>query len=286
MNQMNPEMILAIAAFILLLVTVAKGVRQVPQGFKWVVQRLGKYNSTLNPGLNFIIPYIDVVEFKVTTKDIVLDIPSQEVITKDNAVLITNAVAYINIVSPEKAVYGVEDYVIAIQTLVQTSLRSIVGEMSLDDALSSRDHIKAKLKAAISDDISDWGITLKTVEIQDINPSGTMQKAMEEQAAAERGRRATVTRADGDKQAAILKAEGELEASKREAEAQVILAEASKRAITKVTEAIGEKEMPVVYLLGEKYISSLQNLSESDNTKFVVFPADIPAAIQGMMGKK
>jgi regulator of protease activity HflC (stomatin/prohibitin superfamily) len=286
MNQMNPEMILAIAAFILLLVTVAKGVRQVPQGFKWVVQRLGKYNSTLNPGLNFIIPYIDVVEFKVTTKDIVLDIPSQEVITKDNAVLITNAVAYINIVSPEKAVYGVEDYVIAIQTLVQTSLRSIVGEMSLDDALSSRDHIKAKLKAAISDDISDWGITLKTVEIQDINPSGTMQKAMEEQAAAERGRRATVTRADGDKQAAILQAEGELEASKREAEAQVILAEASKRAITKVTEAIGDKEMPVVYLLGEKYISSLQNLSESDNTKFVVFPADIPAAIQGMMGKK
>ena len=249
---MEPSMILAIAVFVFLLVTVAQGVRQVPQGFKWVVQRLGKYSSTLNPGLNFIIPYIDTVAFKVTTKDIVLDIPSQEVITKDNAVIITNAVAYINIVSPEKAVYGVENYVIAIQTLVQTSLRSIVGEMNLDDALSSRDHIKAKLKAAISDDIADWGITLKTVEIQDINPSSTMQQAMEEQAAAERGRRATVTRADGDKQAAILKAEGELEASKREAEAQVILADASKQAITKVTEAIGEKELPVVYLLERK----------------------------------
>jgi regulator of protease activity HflC (stomatin/prohibitin superfamily) len=277
--------ILAIAVVAFLFITLAQGVRQVPQGFKWVVQRLGKYHTSLKPGLNFIIPYVDSVAFKVTTKDIVMDIPSQEVITKDNAVLITNAVAYINIVSPEKAVYGVENYIIAIQTLVQTSLRSILGEMSLDDALSSRDHIKSKLKAAISDDIADWGITLKTVEIQDINPSGTMQSAMEEQAAAERARRATVTRADGDKQAAILKAEGVLEASKREAEGQVILAEASKRSITLVTEAIGEKEMPVVYLLGEKYISSLQNLSSSDNTKFVVFPADIPAAIKGLMGR-
>ena len=283
---MEPSIILALAVFTFLLITVAQGVRQVPQGFKWVVQRLGKYSTTLTPGLNFIIPYVDTVAFKVTTKDIVLDIPSQEVITKDNAVIITNAVAYINIVSPEKAVYGVENYVIAIQTLVQTSLRSIVGEMNLDDALSSRDHIKAKLKAAISDDIADWGITLKTVEIQDINPSSTMQQAMEEQAAAERGRRATVTRADGDKQAAILKADGELEASKRAAEAQVILADASKQAITKVTEAIGEKELPVVYLLGEKYISSLQQLSESGNSKFVVLPADIPAALQGLMGKK
>jgi len=285
MEILTPSFILAIAVLIFLLVTVAKGVRQVPQGYKWVVQRLGKFNTSLTPGLNFLIPYIDNVAFKVTTKDIVLDIPSQEVITKDNAVLVTNAVAYINIVSPEKAVYGVENYVIAIQTLVQTSLRSIIGEMTLDEALSSRDHIKSKLKEAISDDISDWGITLKTVEIQDINPSPTMQQAMEEQAAAERARRATVTRADGDKQAVILTAEGALEASKREAEAQVILAEASKRAISLVTEAIGEKELPVIYLLGEKYISSLQELSSSDNSKFVVFPADIPGALKGMMGK-
>ncbi len=283
---MEPALILTAAIFVFLLVTVAKGVRQVPQGNKWVVQRLGKYYTSLNPGLNFVIPYIDSIAYKVTTKDIVLDIPSQEVITKDNAVIMTNAVAYINIVSPEKAVYGVEDYIIAIQTLVQTSLRSIVGEMSLDDALSSRDHIKAKLKAAISDDIADWGITLKTVEIQDINPSGTMQAAMEEQAAAERARRATVTRADGDKQAAILKAEGKLEASRREAEAQVILAQASQTAIELVTSAVGDKELPVAYLLGEKYITSLQNLSASENSKFVVFPADIPAAIKGLMGSR
>ena len=283
---MEPALLITFAISAFVIVTALKGVRQVPQGYKWVVQRLGKFSSSLNPGLNFIIPYIDVVAYKITTKDIVLNIPSQEVITKDNAVLITNAVAYINIISPEKAVYGVEDYVIAIQTLVQTSLRSIVGEMTLDDALSSREHIKSKLKGTISDDIADWGITLKTVEIQDVNPSETMQHAMEEQAAAERARRATVTRADGDKQATILEAEGKLEASKREAEGQVILAKASQRAIQLVTEAIGEKEMPVVYLLGEKYISSIQSLSASENAKSVIFPADIPGAIQGMMGKK
>jgi regulator of protease activity HflC (stomatin/prohibitin superfamily) len=282
---MTAGLIIVLGIFAFAFITFAKGVRLVPQGYKWVVQRLGKYHSTLTPGLNIIIPYIDSVSYKVTTKDIVLDIPSQEVITMDNAVIRTNAVAYINIVSPEKAVYGVEDYVFAIQTLVQTSLRSIVGEMALDAALSSRDHIKAKLKAAISDDIADWGITFKTVEIQDINPSPTMQHAMEEQAAAERQRRAVVTRAEGDKHAAILKAEGMLEASRREAEAQVVLAKASQESISLVTDAIGDKEMPVIYLLGEKYMTSLNALANSTNSKTIVFPADIPAAIQGLMGK-
>ena len=265
--------------------TIFKGVRIVPQGYKWIVQRLGKYHTTLGPGLNFVIPYIDEVAYKVTTKDIVLDIPSQEVISKDNAVLIMNAVAYINLTAPEKAVYGIENYTWAIQNLIQTSLRSIVGEMDLDDALSSRDHIKAKLKAAISDDIADWGITLKTVEIQDIQPSGTMQSAMEEQAAAERQRRAAVTKADGEKQAAILSAEGRLEASRRDAEAQVVLAESSKRAIEMVTSAVGDKEIPVAYLLGEQYVKAMQDLSKSSNSKTVVLPADVLNAIRGIMGK-
>jgi len=277
-------MILVVVFAILVLITIMLGVRIVPQGNKYVVQRLGKYHKTLGPGLNIIFPYIDSVAYKVTTKDIVLDIPSQEVITRDNAVLIVNAIAYINIVAPEKAVYGVENYIIAIQNLVQTSLRSIVGEMDLDDALSSRDQIKAKLKTAISDDISDWGITLKTVEIQDIKPSETMQKAMEEQAAAERERRAMVTRADGQKAAAILEAEGKLEASKREAQAKVVLAEAAQRAIQKVTEAIKENELPVVYLLGEKYVDALRTVSASPNSKILLMPADIPAAVRGIMG--
>ena len=226
---MTSGLIVVFILLVLVVVTIGMGVRLVPQGYKFVVQRLGKYHSTLGPGLNIIIPYMDIVSYKVTTKDIVLDIPSQDVITRDNAVIITNAVAYINIVSPEKAVYGVEDYRIAIQTLVQTSLRSIIGEMDLDDALSSRDMIKSKLKEAISDDISDWGIMLKTVEIQDINPSQTMQRAMEEQAAAERARRATVTRAEGEKAAAILQADGRLEASRRDAEATTQIGRASCR---------------------------------------------------------
>jgi len=276
-------MIVVIAIFLLVIITIFKGVRLVPQGSKWVVQRLGKFHKSLSPGLNLIIPYIDVVAFKATTKDIVLEIPSQEVITRDNVVIIANAVAYINIISPEKAVYGVEDYELAIRTLVQTSLRSIVGEMTLDDALSSRDQIKAKLKMSISEDIADWGITLKTVEIQDIQPSGTMQSAMEEQAAAERQRRATVTRADGEKTAAILQADGRLEASRRDAEAKVVLAEATKTALERVNEAIQDKELPAMYLLGEKYIEAIHSISQSDNSKLVLLPADIPAAVRGIM---
>lgn len=276
--------IVLFALLLLVVITIALGVRIVSQGSKHVVQRLGKYHKTLPPGLNIIIPYVDTVAYKVSTKEIVLDIPSQEVITRDNVVIIANAVAYINIVSPEKAVYGVEDYELAIRNLVQTSLRSIVGEMDLDDALSSRDQIKSKLKTSISDDIADWGITLKTVEIQDINPSGTMQQAMEEQAAAERQRRATVTRADGEKTAAILEAEGRLEASRRDAEAKVVLATATKEAIEKVTAGIQDKELPAVYLLGEKYVEAMRGIAESENAKMVVLPADIPAAVRGLMG--
>lgn len=283
---MNAGSIIVLALLAFVAITIFKGVRIVPQGYKWIVQRLGKYHTTLSPGLNFVIPYVDEVAYKVTTKDIVLDIPSQEVISRDNAVLLMNAVAYINLTTPEKAVYGIENYSWAIQNLVQTSLRSIVGEMNLDDALSSRDHIKARLKASISDDIADWGITLKTVEIQDIKPSNTMQSAMEEQAAAERQRRATVTKADGEKQAAILEAEGRLEASRRDAEAQVVLAEASQRAIEMVTTAVGDKEIPVAYLLGEQYVKAMQDMSKSPNAKTVVLPADILNTIRGVMGRQ
>ena len=277
------NIIVSSIVFLVILLTVFKGVKLVPQGSKWVVQRLGKYQSSLSPGLNIVIPYVDAVAFKATTKDIVLEIPSQEVITRDNVVIVANAVAYINIISPEKALYGVEDYELAIRTLVQTSLRSIVGEMSLDDALSSREKIKANLKLTISDDIAEWGITLKSVEIQDIQPSKTMQVAMEEQAAAERQRRATVTRADGEKSAMILEADGRLEASRRDAEAKVVLAEASKSALTKVSDAIQDKELPAMYLLGEKYIEAIDNMSKSTNSKLVILPADIPAAVRGIM---
>lgn len=272
-----------LVAFVLF--TLYKGVKIVPQGFKWIVQRLGKYHQTLEPGLNFIIPYVDNVAYKVTTKDIVLDIPSQEVITRDNVVIIANAVAYINIVHPERAVYGIEDYEQGIRNLVQTSLRSIIGDMDFDSALSSRDQIKAALKMSISDDIADWGITLKTVEIQDISPSPTMQMAMEEQAAAERQRRATVTKADGQRQAAIAEADGRLEASRRDAEAQVVLARGSEQSIRLISEAVGEREIPLLYLLGEQYIKAMTDMSKSPNAKTVVLPADILNTVRGMMGE-
>lgn len=166
---------------------------------------------------------------------------------------------------------------------MQTSLRAIVGEMKLDEALSSRDMIKTKLKESISDDIVDWGVILKTVEIQDINPSSTMQAAMEEQASAERSRRAAVTTAEGQKQAAILEAEGNLEASRKDAEATVLLAEASSLAIKKVTEAIADNSLPAMYLLGEKYVESLVKLGDSSNAKTIVYPADLQEAIKGLI---
>uniref|UniRef100_A0A832A7J0 SPFH/Band 7/PHB domain protein n=1 Tax=Desulfacinum infernum TaxID=35837 RepID=A0A832A7J0_9BACT len=283
---MSPGLILVVVFFVLVLVTIVMGIRIVPQGFKHVVQRLGKYHRTLSPGLNVIVPYMDSVAYKVPTKDLVLDIPTQEVITRDNAVIKANAVAYINIISPEKAVYGVEDYRLAIQNLVQTSLRSIIGEMDLDDALSSRELIKTKLKTAISDDIADWGIMVKTVEIQDIAPSGTMQQAMEEQAAAERQRRATVTRAEGEKTAAILQAEGRLEASRRDAEAKIVLAQANQKAIQLVIEAAKDNPLPLLFILGERYVDAVKSLALSENTKIVALPADLPAALKGILGTR
>lgn len=293
---MSAGLYIAIAILILILITIAQGVRLVPQGYQWVVQRFGKYQKTLMPGLNIIIPYFDQVAYKLTTKQIVLDIPSQEVITKDNAIIITSAVGYISIVDPQKAVYGVDNYSIAIQTKVQTTLRSIIGEMDLDNALSSRDQIKTKLTDTIATEIEEWGISLRSVEIQDINPSRTMQEAMEEQASAERARRATVTKAEGSKeaqileatgakQAQILEAQGRKEAAEQDAKAEILLAEARQRAITLVSEPMNDKDLAVMYLLGEKYITSIGSLAASPNSKSVVLPADLPKAIQGMIGK-
>jgi len=278
------QLFIAAALAVLVLTALVSGLRIVPQGYKYIVQRLGKYNRTLDPGLSFIIPFVDSVAYKFTTKDLVLDVPSQEVISKDNAVLIVNAVAYINIAEPQKAAYGVEDYADAIQKLVQTSLRAIVGEMNLDDALSSREQIKYKLKTNISDEISGWGVVVKTVEIQDIQPSVTMQKAMESQAAAERSKRAAITTAEGEKQAVILESEGIKEAAYNEAEAKIKLAAASAKAIAMVAEQIKEQQLPAMYLLGEKYVDNFIKLSQSDNAKTIVLPADLPAALKGLLG--
>lgn len=275
-----------VAAVLLLfvIITLFQGVRIVPQGEEWIVQRLGSYLKTLTPGLWILVPYIDSVAYKVVTKDIILDVQEQEVITRDNAVILTNAIAFIKVTDPVRAVYGITNFQAAIRNLVMTTLRSIIGEMELDEALSSRDRIKARLRESISDEALDWGISIKTVEIQDIKPSESMQRAMEMQAAAERERKAQVTRAEGSKQAAILEAEARFESAKRDANAQVALATSSAEAIRRVTEAIGDHHTPMMFILGEKYIHALEKLAASDNSKMVVLPADLQEVLKRFVG--
>lgn len=284
--DMNAGFIVTLAILVFVVVTIAKGVRIVPQGEEWIVERLGKYHGTLKPGLNIVIPYLDKIAYQLITKDIILDVQEQEVITRDNAVILTNAIAFIKVTDPVKAVYGVTDFSEAIRNLIMTTLRSIVGEMELDEALSSRDKIKARLRESIADEAVDWGLTVKSVEIQDIKPSESMQKAMEMQAAAERERKAVVTRSEGAKQSAILEAEARLESAKRDANAQVMLAEASAEAIRRITAAIGEQTGPMSYMLGEKYIAALERMGEKDNAKVVVLPADLQEAVRGLFGRK
>ncbi len=282
---MGAGFVFVVALLIFAAVTLAKGVRIVPQGEEWIVERLGKYSSTLVPGLNILVPYLDRVAYKLVTKDIILDVQEQEVITRDNAVILINAIAFIKITDPIKAVYGVTDFSEAIRNMIMTTLRSITGDMDLDQALSSRDKIKARLRESIADEAIDWGLTVKSVEIQDIKPSESMVRAMEAQASAERERKAMVTKAEGTKQSAILQAEARLEAAKRDAEAQVTLAEASAEAIRRVAAAIGNQDAPMRYMLGEKYLAAMGRLAESDNAKTVVLPADIQESLSGILGR-
>jgi regulator of protease activity HflC (stomatin/prohibitin superfamily) len=283
--DMNAGFVVVLALLVFAVVTIGKGVRIVPQGEEWIVERLGKYHGTLKPGLNIVIPYIDRIAYQLVTKDIILDVQEQEVITRDNAVILTNAIAFIKVTDPVKAVYGITDFSEAIRNLIMTTLRSIVGEMELDEALSSRDKIKARLRESIADEAVDWGLTVKSVEIQDIKPSLSMQKAMEMQAAAERERKAAVIKAEGAKQAAILEAEARLESAKRDANSQVMLAEASAEAIRRITAAIGDKAGPMSYMLGEKYIAALERMGEKDNAKVIVLPADLQEAVKGLFGR-
>jgi regulator of protease activity HflC (stomatin/prohibitin superfamily) len=274
----------SIVLIILVIIAIFKGVRIVPQGEEWVVERLGKFAGVLSPGLHVINPIFSKVSYKVTTKDIILDVPEQEVITRDNAVILANAVAFIKVSSIERAVYGIENFREAMRNMVQTSLRSIIGGMDLNQALTSRDRIKAELKTAIADEALDWGLTVKSVEIQDIKPSPNMQEAMERQAAAERERVAVVTEAEGAKQSLILNAEARLEAARKDAEAQLVAAKASSEAIKMITEAVKENNTSATFLLGDRYIQTMQKMAESNNSKLVLVPGDIISAVKSLVG--
>ena len=287
-----------IALVVLAVVFVKMAVVIIPQSETKIVERLGKYYATLGPGINIIIPFMDRPKTIVTMyrgryaysttidlREQVYDFDKQNVITKDNIQMQINALLYFQIVDPFKAVYEINNLPNAIEKLTQTTLRNIIGEMELDHALSSRDMIKTRLKAGVADEALDWGLTVKSVEIQDIKPSESMQRAMELQASAERERKAMVTKAEGEKQAMILTAEARLESAKRDAEAQIMLADASSQAITKVTAAFGENELPMLYLLGEKYIASLGKMAESPNAKTVLLPGDLQNTLRGLFQK-
>ncbi len=273
--------------FILLVVVgIFKGVRIVPQGEEWVVERLGKFKGVLAPGLTVINPIFSRISYKVTTKDIILEIPQQEVITADNAVILANAVAFIKVSNIERAVYGIENFREAMRNMVQTNLRSIIGGMELNHALTSRDRIKTELKQAIADEALDWGLTVKSVEIQDIKPSSNMQEAMERQAAAERERVAVVTEAEGAKQSLILNAEARLEAARKDAEAQMVAAKASAESIKFISEAVKENNSSATFLLGDRYITAMQKMASSNNSKIVVVPGDLVSAVKNLVGGK
>lgn len=263
-----------------------KGIRIVPQGEEWVVERLGKFAGVLAPGLHVINPIFSRVSYKVTTKDIILDVPEQEVITRDNAVILANAVAFIKVSNIERSVYGIENFREAMRNMVQTSLRSIIGGMDLNHALTSRDRIKAELKTAIADEALDWGLTVKSVEIQDIKPSPNMQHAMEMQASAERERVALVTKSEGEKQAIILNAEARLEAARKDAEAQEVAAKASAESIRLIADAVKENNTSATFLLGDRYIQAMQKLSNSDNSKIVLLPGDLVGAVKALVSGK
>jgi regulator of protease activity HflC (stomatin/prohibitin superfamily) len=268
------------------IVAIVKGVRIVPQGEEWVVERLGKFAGVLSPGLHVINPVFSRVSYKVTTKDNILDIPQQEVITSDNAVILANAVAFIKVSNIERAVYGIENFREAMRNMVQTNLRSIIGGMQLNDALTSRDRIKTELKNAIADEALDWGLTVKSVEIQDIKPSPNMQDAMERQAAAERERVAVVTEAEGAKQSLILNAEARLEAARKDAEAQMVAAKASAESIKFIADAAKDNSTSATFLLGDRYIQSMEKMANSNNSKIVVVPGDLVSAVKSLVGGK
>lgn len=275
---------IAVVVVLFVLLTVSQGVRIVPQGEEWVVERLGRFQTVLKPGLSCIVPYMDVVKYKLPTKDIILEVGQQEIITSDNAVILVNALTFAKVVDPQKAVYGIENYQYAVVSLTMTALRDIVGTMKLDEALAGREQIKNGLRVSMNDQTTDWGISIRSVEIQDIRPSERMVVAMEGQAAAERERKAQVTRAEGERAAAVLQATGRKESATLDAEAQVALAEASATAIKVVADAISTNTASSMYLLGERYISAMEKLAASNNAKVVLLPADIQATVKGMLG--
>lgn len=286
----------------------------IPQSETKIIERLGKYYATLKPGINLVIPFIDraksivtlvngryVYSTSIDLREQVYDFARQNVITKDNIQMQINALLYFQIVDPFKAVYEINNLPNAIEKLTQTTLRNIIGEMELDQTLTSRDIINTKLRGVLDDATNKWGIKVNRVELQDITPPQSVLQAMEKQMQAERNKRATILTSEGDKQAQILQSEGDkaaminkAEAAKQrailnaegEATARIRKAEAEAVAIEKITEAVGKSTNPANYLLAQKYIQMMQQLAEGDKTKTVFLPYEATNLLGSVGGIK
>ena len=286
----------AAAIFIFALFLIFLMVKSVPQGEEWTVERFGRYTRTLKPGLRFLIPIMDKVGAKINMMETVLDIPSQEVITRDNAMVVTDAVTFYQVVDASAAAYEVRDLYRALANLTQTNIRSVVGSMDLDESLSNRDVINAKLLSVIDEAANPWGVKVTRVEIKDLAPPPDINEAMARQMKAERDKRAQVLTAEGAKQSAILQAEGEREAQIREAEgrkqaafldaeARERAAEAEAKATQMVSEAIAKGDIQAVnYFVAQKYTEALRDVAASPSSKTVMIPLEASNLIGSVGG--
>lgn len=269
-------------------------IKVVPQGYQFTVERFGRYTRTLRPGIAFLIPFVDRIGRRMSMMETVLDVPRQEVITKDNAIVAVDAVVFIQVMDPAKAAYEVENYRLAILNLCLTNIRTVVGSMDLDEVLSQRDSINARLLTVIDAATHAWGTKVMRVEIKDLSPPADLTQAMARQMKAERERRAQILEAEGDKQAAILRAEGakqsailqaegRREAAFRDSEAREREAEAEAKATDMVSQAISKGDVNAIrYFLGLKYVEAFGQLATSNQQRTVIVPTDL-AGIAGLV---
>ena len=287
--------VFVIVLVVLAIVTIAAGVRTIPQGYVYTVERFGRYSHSLNSGLGLIVPYIDRIGHKVNIMEQVLDVPSQEAFTRDNAGVTIDAAAFYQVLEPARAAYEITNLTQALLVLSMTNIRSVVGSMDLDQLLSHRDEINERLLRVMDAAASPWGVKMTRVEIKDILPPADLAGSMARQMKAEREKRAAileaeglrqaeVLRAEGQKQAQILAAEGRKEAALRDAEARERLAEAEAKATQMVSEAIGKGDIAAAnFLVAEKYVEAMRAIATAPNQRVVVVPIEA-AALAGTLG--